>query len=287
MLLIEIHYLYRKKTILQRLFYSLLVLICFFPICNLSAQQWELGANLGTTGYMGDINPNNPLYFKSLGGGLTGKYNFNPTWGVKGGINYLHLFGSDANSSNERQIQRNLAFQNKVVEISAIGEFNFFRFVPGKNKLAYTPYIFAGVAAIYHNPYVKFSTGEKYDLRDLQLEYDAANNPGKYSKFALAIPFGAGFKYNIKGPWTVGAELNYRVVLSDNIDNVNRNYATSMKEGIEQQIDPLVWESLADRSGNWEANKGKLRGDGRPHDAYMTFGLTVTYTFISQKCYWW
>lgn len=286
--MVEIHYLYRKKTALQKLVYTFLTIIGLLPISNLCAQQWEAGANIGTTGYMGDINPDNPFYFRSMGGGLSGKYNFDPTWGIKAGGNFLHVYGSDQDKSSEFHQNRNLSFQNKIVEFSVVGEFNFFKFVPGKNKLTYTPYLFAGIAGIYHSPYVTFASGDKQALGELQLEYDVDHNPTTYGKIAIAIPFGFGFKYNIKGPWSIGAELGYRTVLSDNIDNVSKNYATTRPTaGPGSAIGIGLWEDLADRSGNWATNKGKLRGDGRPHDGYMTLGLTLTYTFISQKCYWW
>ena len=46
------------------------VFILLFTSVNLQAQTWELGGNVGAAGYMGDLNPNNPL--KRSGGALGG-----------------------------------------------------------------------------------------------------------------------------------------------------------------------------------------------------------------------
>lgn len=255
------------------------------------AQQWELGANISGSGYMGDINPSNPIYFKSFSGGLNLKYNLNPTWGVKAAANFLDLMGYDRDFSSELQQSRNLSFRNHVLEVSAVAEFNFFKFIANRKENRYTPYLFAGIAGIMHNPFVKFSGGEKYYLRDLYLENDLFDRTYKPSRYAMAIPFGAGFKYNISGPWTLGAELGYRTALTDHIDNVSGNYTTLIYSDLPAStraiIDERTWKALADRSNNLENNAGKMRGNGQPLDGYMTAGVTVTYTFISRKCYWW
>lgn len=249
-----------------------------FILTGVYAQQYEFGVSGVTTGYMGDINSTNPFYFKNLGGGLFAKYNFDPTWGVKIGFNHLYISGSDTDFKETR----GLFFNNQVSELALTGEFNFFKYIPGRQLNRYTPYVIGGIAVIKHDPYITLR-GIKTPLEPLKLEEDENKNPVSYSKFTVAIPVGVGFKYNIKGPWSIGAEIVYRTVLSDNIDNVSQYYPTPKLEKVNHDD----WEYLADPSNKLTLNSGKARGDGKKLDGYMTAGITLTYTIISKKCYWW
>lgn len=258
-------------------------------LSDVYAQQYEFGVSAVGTGYMGDINTTNPLYFKNLGAGLFAKYNLNSTWGVKLGYNHLYISGNDQDFNNPR----NLWFSNRLSELALTAEFNFFRYIAGRELNRYTPYLIAGIAGIKHDPYVNYNS-EKVFLRPLQLEADEAGAPVTYSKFALTVPVGVGFKYNIKGPWSLGAEVIYRTVLNDYIDGVSKYYLNPEKDSripdpnnIDMTQEELRLLSLADPSGKLEINKGKARGDGKKFDGYMTAGITLTYTLISKRCYWW
>lgn len=191
------------------------------------AQEWEIGANAAATGFMGDINTSNPFYFKSAGGGLNLTRNFNPTWGLQASYQFLHVRAFDSDSNDPYQRARGDGFENRINELSVRGNFNFFKFIAGRASNRYSPYLFAGFAAFIHRPQ---QSGAR--------------------AFALAIPFGAGFKYNIKGPWSIGTEAAYRTAFTDDIDSITD-------------------------------------GNAKPNDSYMTAGLTLTYTFISKRCYWW
>lgn len=269
---------------------------------NVSGQQWEIGANLGGSGYMGDINPNNPLYYTNMGGGLSVQYNFDPTWGVRANANYLRIGGSDQDAKNEYQKNRNFFFNNNIWEMSAVGMFNFFRFVPNYDSYSFTPYLFAGVAAIYHSPYIVGQNGNNIKLRELMIDqnsYDAYESPRNW---AISVPYGFGIKYNLKGPWTIGAEVGYRTAFTNKLDNVSGNYAYRIDEttntifpltyqdlptDVQQRVDEATWNYLADPSNQLNTNRGKLRGSGGKYDGYMTAGLTITYSILSTRCYWW
>lgn len=265
--------------------------ILSFVLSGVHAQQYEFGVSGVGTGYMGDINTTNPFYFKNLGAGLFAKYNFNPTWGIRLGYNHLYLSGSDRDFNNANQKQRNFQFNNTLSELALTAEFNFFKYIAGRELNRYTPYIVAGVAGIMHDPYVNYGS-KKIRLRELELEADEKGNAVTFSKFALSIPIGAGFKYNIKGPWSIGAEVIYRTVLSDNIDAVSQYYLSpgniSARTSIPNGLTKEDLTFLADPSdGKLMINGGRARGDGKNFDGYMTAGVTLTYTIISKKCYWW
>lgn len=252
------------------------------------AQQWEIGAIANGTVFMGDINPTNPFYFRNVGAGVHVVRNFNATWGVQASYQYVQLRGSDIDSKDPYLHARGQVFNNSVQELSVRANFNFFKFIAGRALNRYTPYTFAGLAGIIHNPYVYSSNGTRHYLQDLHLQ---ENN--EIRKFALAIPIGIGFKYNVKGPWSVGGELGYRVVFNDNLDNISNNYPyrSDYPADYAAQYPELTrewWDSVAyPNTGSAETYEGKARGNGRPNDGYLTAGVTVIYTIISKKCEWW
>lgn len=245
-----------------------------------TAQRYEFGITGVGTGYMGDINNSNPLYYKNIGAGAFVKYNLNSTWGFRGAFNYLPIYGNDSDFPQGHHLSRGLQFSNNIKEFSVTSEFNFFKFIPGRQAYRYTPYIMAGVAAIFHNPYV-YLDNEKVYLTDFPIEMNKDGEAYTFSTWAISIPIGVGFKYNISGPWSIGAEINYRTVLSDHIDAVSQYYlAPSSSPTYERTI-------IADPTYRLSERAGTLRGDGKRLDGYMTAGLTLTYTLFSKNCEWW
>ncbi len=252
-----------------------------FLMCGeIKAQQYEFGISGVATGYMGDLNPVDVLYYKNAGGGIFVKYNLNPTWGIRGSLNYLPLYANDYDFPNSGQQNRGLLFNNDLKELSITADFNFFKYIAGRATNRYTPYVLAGLALVYHNPYVYYNN-QRISLRDYPLEIDDNGANVTYAKWALSVPVGAGFKYNISGPWSIGAEISYRTVLSDHIDNVSKYYRYDINRL------PEEWAYMADPTGQLDVKGGSSRGNGRNIDGYMTAGITLTYTLISTKCYWW
>lgn len=262
------------------------------------AQQYEFGISAAGTGYMGDLNPSNPFYFKNVGAGISAKYNLNSSLGFQLAYHYLQLSGADHDQKSVFQQTRNLSFNNTLSEVALTGEFNFFRYIPGQQINVYTPYITAGIAGILHDPYVIYHQ-KKVMLRELRLEADDQGQSIVSKKFAIAVPIGLGFKYNIQGPWTLAADLSYRTVWNDYIDNVSQYYnqpATNdqylpkvelIDNGNTRLLDQSDWNYLADPSGQLVQNAGTARGNGKKLDGYMTAGIKLSYTILSKKCYWW
>jgi len=259
-----------------------------------SAQEWEIGLGLGATGFMGDINPVNPFYFKSAGASLRAKRNFNPTWGVQASFSYLNLRATDRDSNDPYRRLRNRSMRNNLLEFSVRGEFNFFRFIPGRESNKYSPYAFVGVGGIMHNPYVKMGSQTKFELQELELQDEDWQRPLK--KTALSIPVGVGFKRNLLGPWSMGVEVGYRWAMTDHLDNIFGHYPLSdvapahlhpgMHE-VQEATNNTLWKDMAFPGGNYDDYLGRAIGNTHTFDGYMTFELTLTYTFISQKCNWW
>lgn len=239
----------------MRVFLISMLVFLLLAVPRAHAQDWEVGAMGGAAGYMGDINPENPFLYNDWGVGLWGKYNLNSTWGVRGNFSYSKIRGDDLNSPVAHQRQRALNFSSHVAEASLLVDFHFFRFLPQRSRYSYTPYLFAGVGYIDFYP-------QWIEPGGVPGEWDAIrNNVDNGDSWSISVPFGAGFKYNLRGPWTVGVEVGYRLTFTDYLDAVS---------GSEPQ-----------QSERW------LQGNGRPHDSFMTAGFTISYTIFKGGCPEW
>lgn len=245
---------------------------------DVSAQSWEIGGFAGSSGYMGDINPADPLKFTDLAFGAQLKRNIDPYWSFK--LNAMHgkIRADDAASASEYQRQRNLNFYSGITEAGLQVEFNFFNYIPGVSKKKYTPYLFTGVAGVMFNPKTMYN-GAEYQLAD----YDTEGVD--YKTYAVAVPYGAGIKYNLTGSWNLIGEIGYRTAFTDYLDDLSSIYPDK------NMLMNNDARALSDRSGEntgiYYGAAGTQRGDFRKRDTYMFAGISLTYTFVSQKCYSW
>ena len=254
-------------------------LLLFFQSFNLQAQTWDIGGSVGAAGYMGDLNPNNPLQVSGISFGVFGARNFDGHWSAKLKYTFGQIAADDSRSSNPQFRQRNLSFTNILNEGALLGEFNFFNYIPEIGQNRFTPFVYLGVGIVGYNPQARYD-GHVYDLRPLMTEGESKPYPG----FAVTIPYGVGFKYNFSGKWNFIADVGYRNPYTDYLDDVSGNYPNKSK-----LTTPLA-QALSDRSGEetgvYIGSPGTQRGDGRTRDTYMFFSLSISFTFISTKCYY-
>lgn len=254
-------------------------LLCIVMAVQVKAQKWEFGVQAGAAGYQGDLNQRNPLQVSGSMEGLFLRYNINGYLSLKASAAKAQIEGADSTSKYVQQRNRNLSFYTPLNELALVGEFNFFEYLPGNGYNSFTPFIYAGVAHVGYNPQATYKN-QTYDLQPLNTE----GNASLYKKSALAIPFGAGVKYNVFGKLSLTADIGYRSAYTDHLDDVSGNYA-------DRRIfaDPVAL-ALSDRSGErtgvYTGTAGTQRGDGRKRDTYMFFSIGVSYTFISKNCYY-
>lgn len=257
--------------------FLLLLLISF----SLHAQQtWEVGLFGGGSAYMGDINPNNPVKVSGISAGAFVQRNFDGYLSAKLNYTFGQISGADSQSPNAQQRLRNLSFTTQLNELSLIGEFNFLKYIPEAGQNRWTPFVFLGLGVVGYNPQATYN-GQTYDLRPLTTEGQAK----PYSKLAATFPYGIGFKYNFSGKLNLIFDLGYRNPSTDYLDDVSGNYPSQAK------LPSDISRALSDRSGevNGGVNigtPGTQRGDLRPKDTYMFFGIGISYTFVSSKCYY-
>jgi outer membrane protein W len=224
---------------------------------------------------MGDLNPNNPVKVSGFSAAGYLKRNFNGYFSVKGNIAIGKIAGADSTSNQQQFRDRNLSFSTSLTEFSIIGEFNFLKYIPEAGQNKFTPYIYLGFGMVYYNPQATYQ-GTVYDLRPLNTEGASKS----YPKYAWSIPYGVGIKYNFTGKWGLNADIGYRHPNTDHLDDVSRYYPSPDK------LPNDLARALSDRSVNHIGAPGSQRGDLRPRDTYMFVGIGISYTFVTDKCYY-
>lgn len=253
------------------------ILLSFITF-NLHAQTWEIGLGGGGAAYMGDLNQTDPLKFSGGAGSAFVKRNFNPYISARLTYTYGSISAADSTSKDALTRQRNLSFTDHLSEISFIGELNFMNYIPGVSHNRYTPFIYLGIAAVKYNPTAIYR-GNKYDLRSLETEGEAK----PYPSTAISLPYGVGFKYNITGNWSLIADIGYRQPNTDYLDDVSGTYPDASK--LHSDIARILSDPSGEKTGSYVGTPGGQRGDFRPHDTYMFTQITISYTFVTQKCY--
>ncbi|MDB5010303.1 MAG: outer rane beta-barrel protein [Mucilaginibacter sp.] len=258
---------------------TLVLIFLLFITSHLKAQSWEVGGFAGGAGYMGDLNPTNPLKISGAAVGGLVKYNFNGYLSAKLNYTFGTIRGADSTSSSQQFRDRNLSFVTKLNELSLIGEFNFMKYIPSVSSNVYTPFIYIGVGVTGYNPQATYK-GQTYDLRPLQTE--GQSKP--YGKTAFSIPYGVGIKYNFTGAWNIIADIGYRNPNTDYLDDVSGYYPA--KSNLTSPLSVALSDRSGEKTSIYTGTTGSQRGDLRPRDTYLFIGFTISYTFITPKCYY-
>jgi len=161
----------------------------------------DYGISLGTTSYLGDINPNRIFYSPSPAGGIFYRYNMNPREALRTSLFIGGLKANDLDFKNAFQQARGASFSGTVTEWAVQFEFNFFPYSTMGMPWDYTPYIAGGVALALVNT--------------------------KTFTYQPVIPFSLGFKVNIYKNLGLEAEYGFRKTFYDNFDGVKDMIAPS------------------------------------------------------------
>lgn len=237
------------------------------------AQNSELGGTVGTSFYLGDLNPRGVFKMPRLAGGIVYRYNFTPRWALKADILFCEVAASDAVTN--KKYERNLSFKSPITEISVQAELNFFRLYNERGKNFFTPYLFAGIAFFSFNPQAELN-GTYYVLQHLGTEGQGFEGERKYYSLCnFAIPFGLGIRFNVAKWLCIGAEWGMRYTFTDFLDDVSGNYYDN--QALRDARGDIVAD-LADRSEVLHQG-GTQRGNSTTKDLYSYAGLTVTFKF--------
>jgi hypothetical protein len=246
-----------------------------------AAQNLEMGIELGSMRYLGDLANNLSSPDWHLQGGFNVLYNLNKRFNLASQINFGYLSGYDTNSADPSIKERNLSFESSVTEFALISEFKLIPYDPTDKKKRFTVFVFGGVSAAYSNPKTQLN-GQLVSLSFYRTEGQGLiSGVDNYSSFSMMFPVGFGFKIAPTQAFNVGFRFNYRFSTTDYLDDVSGKYA---------DIDLLRNRfgadaaQLSNRTNELTGGPilnlvGQKRGNADGKDIFFTMGVFVTYNF--------
>lgn len=212
-----------------------LVVAGLFVSVSARAQKVEIGAGLGGMLYKGDVAPALNPRFINPAGGLFFRYNFTRSFSMRAGGSIGAFHGEDSYSSDPLQQARKYSFKTNIQEIYVDFEYNFLNYKPTPKAVNWTPYVFGGIGLCRFNNAIVRAGG------------------------ILTYPLGIGVKYEIKRPWSIGAEFGTRFCRNDYLDGLS----------------DLTFGRTVAKTG---------QSNPALSDSYSYIALTVSYTFYKIFC---
>lgn len=224
-------------------------------------QYSYFGVSANAMTYLGDIAPkatwgSTKLGFTRPGISAVYGYRFGPRYTAQASLSYGRLQSDDfkvadpAGEDSKYRYVRNAHFKNDILEFSAIAIFDLYKNSGTYlSRVEWTPYAFIGGSFYHHNPkarvpdeyvlpadpgarYAFENAGDWVALQPLGTEGQFANlaetdaNYGlePYKLWQFAIPVGIGIRYRLNDALDVSADISFRILFTDYIDDVSKNY---------------------------------------------------------------
>ncbi len=232
---------------------KLFFVLSLFFVFNTNAQRLHVDVLGGMSNYIGDLQiSKNPLRGAKPAFGIGFSYELTEQLYLRSAFTYTSLAAEDAKISNSR----NLSFETNLFEWNMMAEYDFLNVY----DYGFSPYVFAGFGVFNFDPYTFDSAGNKYFLKPLGTEGQGLSiypDRPEYSLWQVAIPFGAGFKYQINEDFRISVEGGFRKLFTDYLDDVSTNYVTDVNELAKQRGSKAVELSY---------RKGELPGGDPNYD---------------------
>lgn len=252
--------------------YTTLIALALVITGTLQAQRLFFNVAGGMMNYGGDLQ-NQSFTFNQANSALSAgaSYKLMNNFFISASITGGKLAASDAKTNQERY-RRNLSFYTNVTEGSLRLDAQL-KDVPGTFK--FTPYVFAGVALFHFNPYTYYQ-GEKIYLKPLRTEGEGLPeypNRKPYKLTQFAIPFGGGLSYAISNSIMVSAEVGFRKLFTDYLDDASsKTYADTaiLRSKVGDLSAKLSFRGDEVTSNPLQFNTKLQRGNPDRKDVYYT-----------------
>ena len=198
-----------KMTWSQRMKTLTLFMLLHFPLFTLHSYaqtepeyRAEIGAGLGTMGYLGDLNGNLLKNLQPMGS-LVARYKMNPRMAFAMNLSYGKLKASASNTGswNPSTVAEDYSFSYSLIDLGVRYEYNFWPYGTGREYRGAKPL----------TPYITLGVGETYASARRKI-------------FTANIPVGFGVKYKVAPRWNLGLEWLIHFSLSDELDGVKDPY---------------------------------------------------------------
>lgn len=208
------------------------------------------------------------------------------TWGIVGASDVVLKTKKE---TTDGRYERNLNFRSSIFEVALITEVHprFFRRYYREEKLPrLSPYLLGGIGYFVFNPMAKLD-GEWVDLQPLRTEGQGFEEyPGRkvYKLKQINFPAGAGIKYKLTPEFNCSAELVYRILNTDYLDDVSSTYIDKNLypgyfNGAELDHALRLHNRQAEIDPNHYTNIGDIRGNPNNNDAYFSINFKIGFIF--------
>ena len=175
-------------------------LVSLLAPAHASAQEesyrFDIGAGIGMSGYLGDLNNSNPFKSPGLAADLSFRYRFDTRWAIVTNLGYAGLSANSGQIGSALPGDIEYKFKSNVIDLTERAEVNFFAFGQGesyKKLRRWTPYMSVGVGL-------------------LMASCDGSTN------LAFTIPMSLGVKYKLRERVNLGLEFTMTKAFSDHVD---------------------------------------------------------------------
>lgn len=256
------------------------VLVAFLLAEASYSQRVFLHVQGGMMNYGGDMQDQVFAFNQANSSfGLGIGYKLSPHFTLSANYTKGKLAASDA-KTNKGNYKRNLSFYSNISEMSVLFQANLNN-VPDVNK--FTPYIFGGIGYFHFDPYAFTPQGDKVYLQPLHTEGQGlAQYPERkpYNLNQFAIPFGFGLSYALNEKIMVGAEIGFRQLFTDYLDDLSSfRYAdTAILRSVYGEVSAKMSFRSDETDNPFTFSTDKLqRANPDRKDTYYTAVLKVTF----------
>ena len=162
------------------------------------AQRWEFGAGGGVMHYKGDVSPALRPEMAAPAAQLFGRYHLSKALAARLTGTIGKIAADDRKSPDPFQRARGVYFTTGILEGGADLAYNFLDFDYGHRRRNWSPYVFGGLSYFLFNP--------------------DGNSNLSFRKGSVSVPYGAGLRWQLSGPWNLNVEFGSRRTWTDLLD---------------------------------------------------------------------
>ena len=186
--------------------------------------------------------------------------------------------------------KRNLHFRSSILEGSLLSELHPLS-IDNSSLQTFSPYLLFGIGFFHFQPQACLENNW-INLQPLHTEGEGfveCSSSKEYKLNQINFPIGCGLKYDVSALINLKFEVVYRILMTDYLDDVSRNY-----------IDPQLFykylphaqaalaERLADRTSELDithqTQAGAIRGNPNNNDGYFSISIKLA-VVLNRKRY--